>query len=393
MRKILMLAVVALMVTSAPGALAAGGSWHRDVTHGGLAAVSTTPGGLSAVTGRLGVADGKGRFLLAVYGGAGVRRWARTWQPLDDSMTFGTAVDVAPDGRVIAGGEALRPYRFPESPGWFVRVYGPGGRLLWERTAPGWRYGQASSGTSGVADSFGGVLVSGWTCGESGCDGGWVRAFSPSGTPRWTQDVGGRYGQTTDVDVAPTGHVYVGGGHDVLDPMDGNAKAYVSALTSSGSLRWTRVFGSLGSRAETKAVAVTDHLLVVGGRARGYGVGEPWGYRPYAWLAALGPDGSLRWMHTWGHDRASAQEVNDVAIGPNGGIKAVGSARRPDGSIALFIRTYRPTGELVGTRLIDPAEVDAAGTGISSDPLGTSVVGGYGNVGRLWRFPSSRERA
>jgi hypothetical protein len=384
---------VVLAITVAVPATAVQPAWHRDVgdwdPHGlrGLA-VASGPLGRSAISGFTTQPDGRKRLIVSVYGQAGARRWSVAWQPLSDSITYGTAVDVDAKGRLVAGGLAWRPMRFPTSPGWFLRSYGPAGRLLWARAAARWQKGYASSGISGVAMWAGGVVASGWTCGESGCNGGWVRSHSLDGTPRWTTMIGGRHGSTGAIDVVADGAAFVGGTYNAQDPMDDTAqRPFVTRLSPTGRRIWSRVFSGLGPRSTTNAIAAAGDRLIVGGTARGYGVDYPWSFRSHAWLARLDPStGSIRWLVTWGHDRNAAQEVRGVAIGTSGWVRVTGSARRGDGSAALFVRTYRPNGTLASTWMVDPKKVDAFGVGIDVDRGGISVVGGVGKVGRLWRF-------
>jgi hypothetical protein len=371
MRRSIVGTVVAVVVlATTPAHAGPDPTWVREVGST-LQDVATVPGGGIAVAGAKGDA-----MLVRVYGVGGALRWSRTWRPHGWTVTgiapnaTARGVAVGPSGEVYVGGILGAGC---EGGGWFLRAYGPDGRLRWHREEVGWRRCRATTTAIGMdADGRGMVVaIDRFGCCDDPSSEGWVRAYGPGGRIRWIDpfEVPGipvAYSDHVfDVVIASGGTIYAVGRvsrtaeAELDDRFDRDA--VVRALSSDGRPIWTRVVGSrTRSWEDAFTVDVQGTRLLVGGTSDGS-----------SWLRELTTSGAvLRTWHWWGSG------VGGVAVAPNGATYAVGGR---------LVRKLGPGGSVVWTTKLEGASV----LGVAADAGGASVVGHINRPdldGRLWRF-------
>jgi hypothetical protein len=360
--------VACVGLATAPAAAETQVRWSRPVgaEMGGVASGS---GGGVVVVGSTDTGPG-GAMLVRSFNEAGGVLWSRTWRPVKDGWTYGTGVDTGRGHGVFASGVLWTPLDLDAPTSWFIRAYTREGRLLWSRLARGWREQSASAGSGGIDAWRDGVALSGGTCGEGGCYGGWVRSYALDGSLRWVRSVGAIHGFARDVALTPTGAAYVTGAFNASSgPIGEGDHAFVTKLRPDGSKVWTYRFS--GAEGSGRSIAIRRGGVVMSGQTSG-------GAR--TWLSSLHGDGSVWWTRTLRRGL-----IADVDVAPGGRIWVTGRAHLRDGKAALFVRVYRPDGRLLQIWWRNP-EVAAAGTSIGVDRLGVSVGGWRGDAGRVWRL-------
>jgi hypothetical protein len=405
-RKVAFLAAAILVAQSLTSAAAAAptASWHRDLGRE-LRGVAVDRHGNAFVTGY--VRSGARRLrtlVVARYGPDGTRRWVRTWRPIANSETEGNDVAVGRDGRIYVAG-AIRTVD-GTSGGWVLSAYGPGGKLRWHRRHPGWRTTDRTSFATGVAAGGSMVAIAGSTtacCGGPFHD-GWVKTFKTDGHLRWNHPFEvpgfGGFDLATDVAIGGRGAVYAVGRADqkpITSPTDVvDREAVFMKLAADGSTTWIRVLRDRNVRDEDTAtsVAVRGKVLVVGAHLDGTAVTDPWRLRGHAWLGRLSLAGTLLWERSWGQRRANAQQIDDVAVGPGGAIRLVGTARGSNDGVDAYVRAFSTDGKARGRVRLDVGRY-LHGTGIATATRGGAfwVTAWKGTAradrpdgGRLWRF-------
>jgi hypothetical protein len=383
------LVAFALLATTPTAAMAGPApTWQRKVADGHLWAVAVDDRGRTFVTGEL-----RQRLLLRAYGPRSRLLWSRTWRPrpghaVCDSETRATgfAIDVAPDGSIYVGGQVGGHC---EGGSWFLRRTGPRGRTLWHREGSGWRRGRDSSAVSGLDANARIVVVAGNDvgCCDDPSSEGWLRAWGSSGRPLWTNafeapTVPSAYrDRATDVSIGADGRIYAIGWVDRLlvdqssDPSD--TDVFVQALTSTGWVAWTRVFGDRGHDSDWgTAIAARGTRLVVGATIERIGFA-----RRMAWIARLSFGGAVLRTRQW-----TREWLNDLDVAPSGATYVVTDRRFRSvirkvgvGGSVVWTTSLRPT---VGRYIELP--------GVAADRSGASATAWMedGSLGLLLRFSS-----
>lgn len=201
----------------------------------------------------------------------------------------------------------------------FTASYAPDGQLQWVRTAGGAGQDEAQCVQT---DGNGNVYVSGeiWSAATFGdttiTSAGYRDAFlvkyDNDGAFQWAQRFGGEYYETGNgLAVAPDGRIYLGGffnrdadfAGDTLTSL-GESDLYLAALEPNGALRWVRAFGG-PEDANCKGLAVDgDGNIYLGGDFEaemaldGLSVTSRGHYD--ACLAKVAPDGTPLWALSMG---------------------------------------------------------------------------------------------
>ncbi|WP_168205166.1 SBBP repeat-containing protein [Bythopirellula goksoeyrii] len=243
----------------------------------------------------------------------------------------------------------------------------------------------ASDGGLGVsADGLGSVYVAGFTNGSlvttSTSRDAFVSRFDDQGNELWTTQFG-----STDSDFAYAasadglGNVYVSGltDGDLATSNAGSADAFVSKFDSSGSLLWSRQFGT--SASDVSYGVYADGLGYVyatgitGGDLNGTNSGKF-----DAFLRKYDAAGNLLWTRQYGSSESdyaygvSADALGNVYVsgdtfGDLGGINA--------GDTDAYVIMYDAAGNLQWTRQLGTTEADL-GHGVSADGAGNVFLAG-----------------
>jgi hypothetical protein len=270
---------------------------------------------------------------------------------------------------VAATGLLVTPSPAPAETVDWSRQFGTGGLDV------SWGVSTDPSGNAFVAGAVGGQLPH--QTHRGGTD-AFVRAFDASGTVLWTRQFGTRnYDAAFQTAVDATG-VYVAGetagrlGTSSLGGFD----AFVRKYDPAGALLWTRQFG-------TSRVDFANNIVVDGTQI--YVVGATFGHFPGqsqrgegdAFLAAFTLDGTRVWIHQFGtrqHDVGYADVVDATGvytIGTTGG--QLPSEQRV-GELDAMVHRFELDGTLVWAEQLGTPAVDRA-FGVAVD-AGALYVGG-----------------
>ena len=356
------------------------------------------------------------KALLAKLTPAGDVVWTRTWLPSNKVShatsfpfwsTRATAVTVADDGTIYVTGFVEKTNC--EGGGWFIRKYGPSGKLLhafgrYQKT----KLAQCTlrpQFTSGIAAHGHLVVVAGqdFGCCDDPATDGWVRAFNARLRPRWKAQfeppapTPRTWFDTADgVAIGSGGNVFAGGWASSEPPATGFATftgigaVVLEKLSSTGGLLWTRTTGAtMFADSGLVAVAARGDRVMVSAPVDGSGV--VWGStkRTRAWLGRFTSDGPLVWTRTWGLRKTTAAEPTDVGVDASGSTWVVGTKRDPsDHGLDLFVRRFGPGGSPQGARSFDGGVTRLRGGGIAPRGSAAFVTGSATapSSGRVWRI-------
>jgi hypothetical protein len=325
----------------------------------------------------------------------------------EDSIGYGVATDGS--GNVIVAGYTRRPFPEPlfETDGGFQPAFGGGtfdafvaktsgsGELLWASYIGGDDDDYANAVTT---DASGNVLVTGRTQSTNfptktpfgpTFGGGEIDAFvakiSGAGALLWSSYLGGSgadfgYGVTTDA----TGAVYVtgetassnfpsSGGFDAT--LGGAKDAFVTKISSSGSIVWSSFLGGTGSETGRAVAASSSGVFVVGSTQSSDfpssgGSGATFGGGTDAFVTKVTGAGAIAWSSYLGG--SSVDEANGVAVDAAGNAFVVGATASSDfpsaggfdatlgGTRDGFVAKIGGTGTLAWSSYLGGADGDVA---------------------------------
>lgn len=306
-----------------------------------------------------------------------------------------TGVTVAPDGSVYVVGHTLGALVGIAELGnsdAFVRKYSPSGQVLWTRQFS--NEGGATRAHAVALGPDGSVHVAGDTTGAlpgtSGSFGGvdaFVVKYTPSGTVLWSRQFGSNALDTAvGVSVASDGSVYAVGRTDghIPDAHDGapfgGTDAFVRKYSSAGAVQWTRQFGT-SSFDEASAVDIDSTGKV-------YVVGNTQGTLPGG-ASQGGSDAFIRIYNSNGAPAGtvqfgtSAQDyAQAVAVEPDGTAYVAGSTTGAfPGAVSAghhdaFVVKYSSVGSPFWTRQLGTSSDDVI-RGVALGPQGSVYVAGH----------------
>lgn len=281
--------------------------------------------------------------------------WSRRFGSSSDDRASAVATDA--DGAVFVAGWTQGTLAEPNAglPDAYLRMYDASGEVVWTRQfgtpLDDVVYAAATSddGLIAVAGATRGDL-DGVNAGPEGTLDAFLRLYSPSagGQVLWARQFG-----TAQEEVLSA--VRVDGRRDVIVAgytqgslvglNAGGWDAFVRKYSVSGTLLWTRQFGTTADDvAYGLSIDADDNIAVVG-----YTSGDLAGKvgATDAFLRVYGPDGDELWTRQFGAGPTATTESAGVAITSAGEIVVVGRTdRRFDDTLALgfdvFIRAYAP---------------------------------------------------
>lgn len=256
----------------------------------------------------------------------------------------------------------------------FISKYSTSGVLIW-----GKQYGTPTLdlGEDVAADRGGNAYAVGSTSGSltglrsNSSNDAYVRKYSPDGAVLWTRQFG-----TATNDVAEGVAVYRADAVYVVGEMGGypnQGDAFLRKYTASGSLVWTRPFGTEGEDAAADVALDRSGNVYVVGSTTG-SLGAPNGGSDDIFLRKYTPDGNVVWdrqMHLSSGDYAAAVTVSGGHLYLVGGFyyNAAASA-----DLDVRVVKYTTSGSLVWSKGFGPASDDLAHD-VAADSSGVTFVG------------------
>jgi hypothetical protein len=353
--------------------------WGRQVGTGSgedARAVALDAAGDVIVAGSVGTANTADDAFVMKLSSSGDVMWIRTFGTSGSDFAHAVAPDGAGGAVVVGRVAGLLEDKHYGSDDAFVRRYTPQGEVVWTQ-----QFGTTGADRLyGVAvDVVGVIYVVGSTEGtlgatHAGGTDGFVRRYTPSGTPSWTTQFG-----TSSFDVAgavaltPAGAIVVAGSTaGALEGANlGSDDGFVALFGHDGTLQWARQFG-IGASDEVTGVAVGTDALYVVGRTFGLGPSD-------MFLRAYTLNGDYLWTRL--HGSLDYDEGHGVAVGSDGSIHVVGSTYADEDGTSMpnddaFLRTYDRDGTLLWSRQFGTDEVEQA-YAVATDASGRIAVVGY----------------
>ena len=297
---------------------------------------------------------------------------ARVRQFRTNSRDFADAVAVDASGNILLAGVTEKSFGDRDI---FVRKYDAAGNLVWAR-----EFGSRGSDDSvgGIAvDASGNVVVAGSSFGTlagqttaGGAD-AFVQKYDASGTLLWTRQYGSNKNDgVRSIALDSSGNIVVGGGTFGALPgqaSSGNDDVFVQKFNAAGGLLWTRQYGSSNSDSATGIAVDASGNVLVGGNA------------PDPFVQKYDGDGALMWTR-----QLSGGLMNAVGVDASGNVVVAGSAfgalpgQTSAGNTDAFVQKYDGAGTLMWTRQFGSSAVDSA-KGIATDASGNVLVTGFTN--------------
>lgn len=272
------------------------------------------------------VSAGAGDAYVRKYSPTGHKQW--TVEFGTGSFDFAANVAVGPAGVSIVGATAGR---FPGQnrsghDDAFVAQFDTSGNQLWIR----------QFGTSGgdfpyaVANDGRGVVVGGTTDGtfpgqtSRGSNDAFVAAFGSTGHYRWLHEFGSKGYDVAYAAISSDGVLYfvgTAGGSVAGESYRGRNDALVRTYDETGTVRWTRLFGTR-SYDEAFGVAIDPTGVYVSGTTGGAFSGSTNAGHTDVYVRAMNPNGVPQWTTQFG-SHALDHGYGDVTDG-NGAVFVIG---------------------------------------------------------------------
>jgi hypothetical protein len=250
------------------------------------------------------------------------------------------------------------------------------------------QFGGSRQDTGGQvsADRLGNVYVSGITHSDlggpaAGRHDAFLSKFDAAGTLQWTRQLGtSAIDASHGVSADGLGNVYLAGATagNLAGINYGESDAFVSKFDTSGTLQWTRQFGTNAADHGHGVSADGMGNVYVSGYTKG-SLGGPNAGELDAFVRKYDPVGTLLWSRQLGTDAddlahdVSADQLGGVYIsGVTGGSLEGANAGESD----AFVSKYDTAGTLQWTRQLGTSEIDDS-HGVSADGLGNVYIAGH----------------
>lgn len=292
-------------------------------SQGNLVVVGFTGGPL------FGTSQGGDDAFVVVFDSNGNTIWSNQFGTSLGDHAQAVAVDAS--GNIIVVGTTQGALPNQSSHGrldFFVRKYSATGTILWT----------IQSGTSDIdyatrvaADGEGAIYVAGYTYGAfdgyspQGSEDAFLMKITATGTVAWTRQFGTLLGElATSVGVGPDGSVYVAGFTfgDLGGTNLGSGDIFLRSYNADGNEGWTVQFGtSLFEQPLNMALNASSGIYLAGFTLGGF-PGQVWAGGEDAFVAKIDASGTLVWIRQFGttaSDRAQA-----ISLDGNGDIFVAG---------------------------------------------------------------------
>jgi hypothetical protein len=325
---------------------------------------------------------------------SGTLLWTRQIGSTSTDIGAALAIDAA-DNAYITGftaGSLAGPNLGAEDV--YLAKFDAGGALVWALQT-----GTAGidSSTAVAVDGFGSVYVSGWTAGSlggvnAGVEDAFLAKYDSSGTLLWARQLGtSGLDWSAAVAVDAAGNAYICGGTrgNIAAPNQGQQDAFVAKYDASGTLSWSRQFGTSNFDWHLGVALDSAGNVVLAGSTLGSLAGPNQGSHDVI-LTKYDSSGSLAWIRQLGTSSEDmAQEVamdgadNACVTGHTHGSLGGPNAGSRDG----ILIQCDPQGNVVWTRQFGtpsfdfPVSVAVAGPGETYVAGSTSGSLGGPNAG------------
>ncbi|MGD9632785.1 MAG: SBBP repeat-containing protein [Pirellulales bacterium] len=248
----------------------------------------------------------------------------------------------------------------------YVAKYDGLGNLVWGR-----QFGTESGRMQNrgiVVDDVGNVITAGMV------DGGYdvppighyyaiVAKFDAQGDLVWSTLYGSdKWDYVSDVVLDGLGGLFVAGGTegDLAAPNAGAGDVFVSKLSESGDVAWTRQFGSAKGEAGYRIASDGAGNVFVAGPTDGNLFGSVGGIRD-AFIAKLSSDGETIWSRQFG--TGAADRIDGICVSESGDFYVAGTtngslAAMNEGGSDSFLRKYDASGNELWTRQVGSAAAE-----------------------------------
>ncbi|MCH8047615.1 MAG: SBBP repeat-containing protein [Planctomycetes bacterium] len=330
-----------------------------------------------------GVNAGSGDAFISKYDSSGALQWTKQLGTASIDRSFGVSADGL--GSVYISGHTFGDLDGVNagSVAAFVSKYDSSGTLQWTKQL-GSTTDDYSNGVS--ADGLGSVFIAGYTYGDlDGVNAGgrdaFISKYDSSGALQWTKQLGTTsLDQSHGVSADGLGNVYISGWTEGdLDGVNaGSGDAFISKYDSSGALQWTKQLGTTDFDASYDVSADGLGGVYISGFTDGDLDGVNAGGAD-AFVSKYDSSGTLQWTRQFGTaspDTAigvSADGLGSVYISgkTEGGLEGVNA-----GSLDAFVSKYDSSGTLRWTRQFGTTRLDI-GAAVSADGLGSVYISGY----------------
>jgi len=314
--------------------------------------------------------------------------WVKQFGSSSGDGAYGVAVDTS--GDIFVGGYTDGVLPGQTSAGGrdgFLSKYDSSRNLLWTRQL----------GTSGsdyvygvAADAVGNVFIAGNTSGtlpgmsSSGGTDGFIRKYNSAGSEVWTQQWG-----TTDTDYPAhialdgSGNIFVGGetyGVFSGQASSGGVDVFVSKLNSSGTVLWTRQFGTSSTDYLDGLTADTSGNIYVSGTVYATLSGQTSSGGNDAFMRKYDTSGNALWTRQFG---TSANDTGrGIGLDSSGNIYVSGTTegtfpgQSSSGYIDIFLRKHDSSGNEIWTRQLGSNGNDYS-NGLALDSSGNVYLAGH----------------
>jgi len=288
---------------------------------------------------------------LVKYSPEGEMLWEKTWGVGGHTTSKAVAVDSR--GNVYITGKNFSPV----GPSFevFLVKYGPGGRILWDKT---WRDCKNDEGKAVAVDARDDVYVAGYTCYHA-----FLVKYSPEGEMLWKEIWrGSQIDSGESVAIDHRGNVY----------MTGNTRydAFLVKYNPQGEMLWEKIWeGNERERPEGIAVDARGDVYIMG-RTRSFGAGGE-----DALLVKYNPQGEMLWEKTWGGSKD--EYGHGVAVDARGNVYITGRTESfgADNWDAFLVK-YSPEGKILWERTWGGSQIDSP-EDVVVDILGRLYVAGW----------------
>ncbi len=327
------------------------------------------------VTGESMDASGHYDFATVAYTTNGDTLWARRFNGAADNDDRAGAVAVDKSGNVYVAGTSVTDINFGGD--FAVVKYSPIGDKLWSAIYNGFGGYSAEMFAAMALDSFGNVLVTGYSNNslqDDPLDNFALVKYSPSGVALDTARDGAQEFSSTSLACDNAGNAYVTGAAIYSGGQYFVSSAFDAGFHGTGAL-WH--FSTPHSVNAGRAIAVDAS-------SNFYAAGRVYeNSTAYFTVIKYSPDGTEQWAtHCNGPDGTSG-EPYALAVDGQGRVFATGRNWRGTLDQHIFTAAYSPNGDTLWTAYYDDDTGDETALGLALDNAGSVIVAGYDCINKF----------